>query len=284
MTISQNTLRSALEQFRRSGDYTTLLSALSEGKKEVNDLLLLQHALQTTDDPDLRDMIDDAAWARANKQPLPRRPSQENLDRIVEGAVRAYGPLINEVLPDLRELAGAILTQIPTPPPLNAVIAAIGLHAQQEAEVFPVSKDNFGAEARFFSIHCSTCGGAEGGKGYILCPACSQRARQGLLREQVMAQINRLPAARRHEVDVEATIANNMTAEHLSALSQETVTGFIKQHTGLYGCPQCKNRPACDCVCAQAVPVPKQCADGWIVQGTSPASGKSFYAVLRVRE
>ncbi|MBP7053421.1 MAG: hypothetical protein KBE65_20625 [Phycisphaerae bacterium] len=284
MGISQDTLRQALEQFRESRDYLRLLHTLSDGKQQVNDLLLLQHALQTTNDPDLRDMLDDAAWACANKQPLPRRPSEESVDRAVEDAVQAYGPLITEVLPDLRELVGAFLTQPQTPLPLNAVIAAIGFHAQREAEVFPVSEDNFGEETRYFSVNCDKCGGDAGGKGHIVCPKCSQRAREGLLRGRVMEQINQLPASRRLEVDVGATMANNMTAENLAALPQGMIAKFMREHPGQYGCASCNHNPAEDCVCAKTVQVPDECPDGWIVQGTRPATRESFYAVLRVRE
>ena len=289
MTFSQDTLRSALEQFRQSGDYTKLLDTLSGGKKEVNDLLLLQHALQTTDDPDLRDMLDDAAWARANNQPLPRRPSEESLNKIEKGATRAYGSLIAEVLPDLRDLAGAILTQTRTPPPLNAVIAAIGLHAQSEAETFRVSKDDFGQETRFYSTNCDACGGQAGGRGYdFVCPTCGPRARKGLLRERIMEQINRLPELERLRVDVDATVANNMTVESLNALSHEAVAAFIQRQPRLYGCAKCKKQPhkqpMHDCKCAKIVKIPAKCRDGQIVKGTRPADDQQFYAVLRVRE
>lgn len=284
MTVSQDMQRSALEQFRRSGDSTTLLQTLSEGKERVNDLLLLQHALQTTDDPDLRDMIDAAAWAYANNLPLPRRPSEKDLDQIATGAIKAYGPLIAEVLPDLRELASAILTNTRTPPLLHAVIAAIGLHAQQKAEVFLVSKDSLGQETRFFSTHCDVCGGKEGDRGYIICRTCGRRVREGLLRERIMEQINRMPASERARVDVSATIENNLNVEHLNALPIQAVAEFLGHHPKAYGCTRCKNQPVRDCKCAQVVKIPSKCPDGWVVKGTYLVTGEPFYAVLRVRE
>jgi len=284
MAISQNLLRSALEHFRDSGDYTQLLHTLSDGKEGSNDLLLLQHALQATEDPDLRDMLDAAAWARVNKQPLPRRPSEESLDQVAEGATRTYGPLFAKVLPDLREVAGVLLAQAQTPP-LNAIIAAIGFHAQQNAKAFFVSGNDLGEEARFFSIQCDTCGGTAAGQGYIICPVCGRRAREALLRERVVEQINQLPASRRLQVDVNATIANHMTAEHLGALPQEAVAEFMRRHAGLYkGCARCNNQPVRDCECAQIVNVPDPCPDGWTVMGTHPATGEQFYAILRVRD
>jgi hypothetical protein len=291
MSTTQNPLRDALEQFRRSGDTGELERVLSDNKEEGNLLVFLQHALQTADDADLRDMMDDAAWALTNRQPLPRRPSEEELDRVENGAAQAYGPLITELLPDLRELVSGMITGTQTAPPPNAVIAALGLYVEQEAEVLRVAQDSFGQEARFFRGNCETCGGTNGSRGYLLCPACSRLARRGLgeklLEEKVRADINNLPAAERFRVDVEATVANYLRnvdeCVNLDDMPLGMVAEFMKENPGRYGCTECGNQPVRDCRCAQLVPIPNQCTDGWIAKGTRPASGESFYAVLRVQ-
>lgn len=290
--IADAEIKTVLEEFRETGDLDGLLARLADGKKDANSLLLLQHALQNSNDPASRDLIDNATYALVNGEPFQKRAPEENLDIIEKNAVEAYGSLVKRVLPDLRDFAAGMLSSCGAPPPTNAVVAAVGHHAQSKVQPFHISNKDRGKEMRFLKNDCSKCDSRDNLRGYIICNRCSNNARRDLgeklLRENVAKQINDLPHQERLRIDVEATV-NNMVSnldEHikLSEIPLAMVVGFMQENPGRYGCKQCGDEAIKDCECVMLLTVPRNAKDGWVVEVRKPATGESFYGVLRIKE
>ncbi len=296
MKSNKKRIKTALEKFMKNGDLNTLLHKIAGDDDESNPLAVLQHALQTVEDPKLRDTIDHVAWAVANECPVSIKPPKEKLDRIEKAAVREYGPSISGVLPEMRDFASDILSsnepQMDSPPTVNAVAAAIGLKARGKSVPIGVSPDDAGGEKQFFSTDCEKCGGAENGMGYLTCDRCCERARkdcgEGILREHLLKDFSKMYPERMGQIDLAATLANIMPdmERHidLDAIPMGMIKDTIDNNPGKYGCSVCRNEPVKECTCSMRVKIPEELKNNWITEGIRPATGETFYAVLLVEQ
>lgn len=292
MMTNKKRIKTSLQRFQNDGDLESLIHDLSDDNEGANPLIVLQHALQSVEDADLRDTIDDIAWAIANQCPVNSKPPGKKLDAIEKKAIEEYGPLITKILPGLRDFVSGILSATEAPitkyPTENAVTAAIGMRAQESAVQVRVECADAGEEKRFFQNECKKCGGEKKAGGYIVCENCSERARKELgeriFREKIQEEIKTKSAEERMQIDMEAAIANMLPDLKkyidLSRIPMSMIADFMLENPDRYNCGKCSREPVKDCACAMKIKVPDRLKDRIIVEGVRPATGELFYAML----
>ena len=262
MSWSKNQMDVAIEKFRIDGNYSECLRLIGAGR---DPLLTLQYALGVANRRAERDALEDISFS-ISKQRKSTRPCQKFLTEIIQGVKNEYGHLAVEILePELPFIVSGILHGSDPIPPLNSIIAIIGIAAEQAADLsIDIDEGNFGNTSVYFSITCDICGGKSSGEGYIICERCLANAREKFNEKlEILRLIGELPNNR----DVEP-----YAREYLIANPDD------------FGCEGCRHNPVKRCECAREVAVPKSPRDGEIVRGRYLATDNNCYFCIRLKQ
>jgi hypothetical protein len=249
-----NELPAAVAAFRHTGDAAPFLSALRL-TDSPRPLLGLQRALGRATTREERDALEDLAFACAGGA----TPEVSTLVEEVRSLVgRTYGPHVESSV-DVGAFILGVMAAFPEPPPTAAVVAAIGIAAEQVvASPLLAGPMDCGKDLQVFLVHCEICGGGSEGRGHLFCSICRQRAEE---------LVGRFPMSLPGLEDSATDIAREL----LAAEPQR------------FGCPRCRHRPVQPCRCLREVRVPPSPRDGEILQGRHVASGDPAYFCLRLR-
>ena len=249
-------MREAIRKFRDQGDHADCLRLL-EADDGPAALLPLQQALKLARSREERDAFEDLSLICCAEE---RAGIPIGLvDEVVKSVEEAYGEYVERFV-DVRPVAAGIVRAAATPPPVNCVVAVIGVAAQRAVgAAIPVSRKEWGEEVGLSAADCDECGGNDGGQGYIFCDTCLRKAR-------MMLQIGSFRA-----------VDPNMEPEDVARI-------ILIQEGRRFGCTGCKKQPARRCHCAKEVKIPSRPRDGEVLKGSYVVSRKDWFCCVRLRE
>lgn len=248
-------MQRAIAKFRCTGDYTECLVVLKAGDAP---LLTLQRALGRTEDPVERAAFEDIGFYLSQDRNSPA-VSPELIKQVTEGLRQHYGQHASGFIEkELEDLLTGILSRIEPAPPLNALIAALGIEVAKRVDnPLRVARAKRGETLIFYTTQCPKCGGEPGGQGHVLCPQCLERARR--------------------DVAPMMSIFKHM---HPEADEQILAQQHLIENKHRYGCSACHHAPAVFCACAAEVEIPRNVESGWILKGNHPADDSAYYCSL----
>lgn len=243
-----------LKNYYRTGDYQPYIETLCVSDKKAT-LIALQGCIQRSVNIEERNALEDIAFIVSHDgQPL--LPKQALIKYVKKRAISAYGEHVGQFV-DIAAMVTGITAGF-IAPPVNAMVAAIGIEAEKKVSNISVTNNDCAEKIILFGNSCETCGGREVGAGHIYCHHCLAKVMEPF-----------------RDIDI---------GNHLGIDSEIMARVMLDKHSSDFGCSACSHKPVQVCGCQKNVYIPKTPRHGEILKGRYSKSNEPWFCCIHLEE